>query len=128
MAAAPFDWPDYLTLARTLSTGPDEASQRSSISRAYYYAFHVANDRAKALGYISPGFSEHGALWTHYQSRTDLRCKKIGAIGFRMKKRRVDADYKKPVPGILITMNDQLAQVSDFATRIQQLPATLPNP
>ena len=46
-----FNWTDFLTLADALvrapnSPGPEEASLRSAISRAYYAAFHVARNLA----------------------------------------------------------------------------------
>jgi hypothetical protein len=35
MAAQPFDWTQFLTLAQELAERPQEASLRSSVSRAY---------------------------------------------------------------------------------------------
>jgi hypothetical protein len=33
----PFDWNDFLSLARQLARSADEASKRTAKSRAYYY-------------------------------------------------------------------------------------------
>jgi uncharacterized protein (UPF0332 family) len=38
------DAADFLTLANQLATQPDEASQRSAVSRAYYAAYHHCKD------------------------------------------------------------------------------------
>ena len=127
MAASPFNWSDYLTLAVTLSNNTDEASRRSSISRAYYSVYHTASDRAVSLGYTPPGRSEHAALWSHYQSRPDSGCKKLGAIGFRMRRRRVEADYHSVLPQILANVLSQIADANNFANRLQHLPGHLPN-
>jgi len=47
-----FDWKEYLNLAEqltrvTIDTVSDEACLRTAVSRAYYAAFHIANDFAK---------------------------------------------------------------------------------
>jgi len=44
----PFDWNEYLALARRLAAAGDEASKRSAISRAYYFVFNSAFSRAEA--------------------------------------------------------------------------------
>jgi uncharacterized protein (UPF0332 family) len=128
MAATPFNWSNYLTLAITLSGNADEASHRSSISRAYYSVYHTASDRATSLGYVPPGWSQHAALWSHYQSRSDNRCKKLGAIGLRMKRRRVQADYHANAQQITANVPNQIADANNFLNRLQSLPAHLPNP
>jgi len=127
MAATPFNWSNYLTLAIALSANADEASDRSSISRAYYSVYHTASDRATSLGYVRPGRSEHAALWSHYQSRSDNRCRKLGAIGLRMKRRRVQADYDAKAQLITANVPLQIADANNFFNRLQNLPANLPN-
>jgi uncharacterized protein (UPF0332 family) len=128
MPAAPFKWSDFLTLAVALSNNTDEASQRSSISRAYYSVYHTASERATSLGYVRGGLSGHIALWSHYQSRTDLPCQKLGVIGFRMKRRRIEADYDAIVPQVTKNVTAQIADAHQFLSSLQQLPAHLPNP
>jgi len=128
MAATPFSWSNFLTLAVTLSHNTDEASHRSSISRAYYSVYHIARDRTTSRGYVPPGKSEHTALWSHYQSRPDKGCKKLGAIGFRMRWRRTQADYQAVVPQIATSVSPQISDANDFLSRLQNLPARLPNP
>ena len=51
MAAAPFGWSEYLNLAMELGARKDEASLRSAISRAYYYVYHLALERARSNGF-----------------------------------------------------------------------------
>jgi uncharacterized protein (UPF0332 family) len=128
MAGVPFDWSKFLTLAVALSNNADEASHRSSISRAYYSVYHTASDRATSLGYVPPRSSQHHAIWTHYQSRADYSCRKLGAIGLRMKRRRVEADYDALAPHITVNVPLQIADATKFFSRMRQLPSHLPNP
>ena len=56
----PFDWNEFLTLARELAAKTDDASKRTAISRAYYCVFNLATARAdfRALSGIAlrPGY------------------------------------------------------------------------
>lgn len=81
MAAPSFNWADYLTLATTLSSNSDEASQRSAISRAYYSAFHAATIHAKPNGYTE---RSHGRLWKMCQADADLNARRLAALGNQM--------------------------------------------
>lgn len=92
----PFDWKDFLSLARRLATSTDdEASQRTAISRAYYCVFNLAFARAE--GTVGPkprDASYHQWCWDQYTGTNDRACKQLGNTGQRMKARRVRADYK----------------------------------
>lgn len=123
MAAAPFDWTEYLSLAASLSGNSDEASQRTAISRAYYAAFHAAALHAKPNGYAE---RSHGRLWKMYQADADINAKRLSAIGNQMKKAREDADYKSVVPRIGEITVQQLADADDFAKLLAQVPETSP--
>lgn len=63
----PFDWRDYLRLAKELSNYAEtsslqEAAARSAVSRAYYAAFCWAMDYAsKSLGFQRSGTAEEHA-------------------------------------------------------------------
>ena len=46
--AEQFNWYGYLQLAEELGKRSDEASLRSALSRAYYYVYHLALERAEA--------------------------------------------------------------------------------
>ena len=66
--AAPVNFRDYLSLARTLAGGMTEAEWRSASSRAYYAAFHVARLLLLDLGFRVPQADRaHGYLY--YVSR-----------------------------------------------------------
>lgn len=91
----PFDWNDFLSLARQLARSRDEASKRTAISRAYYCAFNLAYARAeKTVGPKPRDASYHQWCWDQYTSTNDRTCKQLGNAGQRMKARRVRADYK----------------------------------
>src|SRR5665213_437930 len=98
----PFDWNQYLTLAKTLSgTVTDEASMRSAVSRSYYSAFSLARERAELNGYRDKSDqmgSSHKHLWDLYGRNTNADCKRLAFLGPRMKGRRVKADYKAEYP------------------------------
>jgi uncharacterized protein (UPF0332 family) len=93
----PFAWADYLILAITLAANTaDEASLRSSISRAYYAAYHAAVDKAGTHGVTivrTAGTGVHEACWLAYQ--TVPRVVSIGVTGDRLKVRRHKADYQQ---------------------------------
>lgn len=62
----PFDWQDFLRFARTASAAvhmkppaEGQAERRSAISRAYYYAFHVAKNRAVVKGWTPTKSDTH---------------------------------------------------------------------
>lgn len=64
MAAQPFNWNGYFTLANELARRADEASRRSAISRAYYYVYHLALGRAATNGFqFIAGEGSHMQLW-----------------------------------------------------------------
>lgn len=64
MGASSFNWIGYLRLAEELAKRPDEASLRSAISRAYYYIYHLALQRAEANDFAAlPGEATHSQLW-----------------------------------------------------------------
>ena len=123
MATTSFNWGDYLTLAISLSANPDEASQRSAISRAYYSAFHAATIHAQANGYSE---RNHGRLWRMYHSDTDLNSRRLSVIGNQMKQAREEADYVAQVARVSDVMTDQLARATQFANVLAQVPAGSP--
>jgi hypothetical protein len=51
----PFDWFEYLQLADELGERAEEGALRSAISRAYYYVYHQALERAEANGFRPRG-------------------------------------------------------------------------
>jgi uncharacterized protein (UPF0332 family) len=79
-------------LARVENRG--EVLARTVTSRAYYWAFHVAQEYAVTKGYRlgkKHSRKSHQALWSwFYANHLD----QIATLGFTLKKYRVTADYK----------------------------------
>lgn len=92
-----FDWSNYLHLAKSLSTALDEASQRSSISRAYYAAFNIARQYVMQNhpGADIPNDGRaHEKVWQ--ELKKGVRQEKAAAVnGERLKQSRGNADYKQ---------------------------------
>lgn len=91
----PFDWSAYRTVAETLSQHSDEASQRSAISRAYYCAYHQALAHLAEHHHfqVSEDKPAHDQVWREF-SRKGLSYREVWIKGDRLKKLRVDADYR----------------------------------
>lgn len=91
----PFDWSSYRAVAETLKNNADEASQRSSISRAYYCAYHQAlNHLAEHHGFqLSEDRPAHDQVWREFSGK-GLSYREVWNKGDKLKKLRVDADYR----------------------------------
>jgi hypothetical protein len=65
--AVAFDWHEFLVLARSLVSDPQESAQRTAISRAYFAAYGHAFDYAKRyLRFVPRADSDdHGRLRDH---------------------------------------------------------------
>ncbi len=94
----PFEWSAYRTVAETLSLSADEASHRSAISRAYYFAYHQA--LAHLLEHHNFQYSEgkpaHDQVWREF-SRKGLSYREISIRGNRLKDYRIEADYRADI-------------------------------
>lgn len=96
---------DFISVAEALATNQTEAAMRSSVSRAYYGAFHGANGFHASLGtpgrlgekpagvhedlvqrLINPGISGDDPRHT--------RSRQIGAMTRQLRDLRVKADYR----------------------------------
>lgn len=117
-----FDWADFLTLADALvrdpnSPGPEEASLRSAISRAYYAAFCSARNFACAKdGLVLPrprAPEVHGLVRDHFEASHDRARRKIGTDLNRLRDYRNRADYDD----VLIRRPISLAQSSVAVAR-----------
>jgi uncharacterized protein (UPF0332 family) len=99
-----FDWADYAALANSLREQPDEASQRTAISRLYYSTFHQAplylESEGLILSQMGPG--THRQVWEEFTRRGSTH-RPIGIQGFRLHANRVSADY-----------DDQLANLDEL--------------
>ena len=126
MATPVFDWSEFLALAKQLSANTDSASQRSSISRAYYCVYHKASERAVSTGYVHE--KSHNKLWNVYDRNTDRACRKLYNIGTQMKKEREAADYESAATRIPERMSVQLSRADKFLTLLSALGPGLPVP
>jgi uncharacterized protein (UPF0332 family) len=129
MAAQPFDWIRYYTLANELAGRADEASRRSAISRAYYYVYHLALARAISNGFqIIEGEPSHKQLWRNYSDSPEPGCRKLAEIAKRLKEKRERADYNRFYPRIDDEINHLINDAQDFAARLVTLPRRFPDP
>ncbi len=126
----PFDWNEYLTLAQFLATRLDEASKRSAISRAYYFAFNIAFARAETTaGRRLPWENYHSWCWDKYKNTRDPSCSQLGIDGDRMKRRRVKADYKAAdIPRLDDEVRRMLAEAEQFGEDLNILNPRYPLP
>jgi uncharacterized protein (UPF0332 family) len=104
-----FDWAGFLTLADALLRdpnlpGPEEASLRSAISRAYYAAFCSARNFARDNeGLVPTGkATDHELARSHFETSGDRARWKIATDLGRLRDNRNRADYddvlSRPIP------------------------------
>lgn len=125
----PFDWNDFLSLAEELLQSDDEASHRTSISRAYYAIFNVAFERADRncgpMPEEAKGF--HKWCWDQYANTNHRDCRRLAVEGRRLRDRRVQADYKREsLDRHQESAADMIVQVTDFQTRLAALDPEFP--
>jgi uncharacterized protein (UPF0332 family) len=124
-----FDWIEYLTLAQELGRRNEEACLRTSLSRAYYYVYHQALNRAEQNGFrSSEGESTHTQLWRLFHKSPDPACVVLGQIALRLKGRREKADYRSVYRRIAEDVQDALTDAVTFVNGLRELPPRLPNP
>ena len=87
---------DFLVLARTWAGSATEAAWRSSTSRAYYAAFHVARDMLDGLGFTVPPSEKAHAYLLDQVDRIAASVHGACRLGFaRLRRRdRGFADYQ----------------------------------
>lgn len=105
-----YDWEEFLVLAEKLTSGvvAGDAEHRTAISRAYYFAYHIALERAIKNGVQIKGPSRHRKCWSSYKQGTlpeAQQSKAIGIEGSRLHELRTRADY------------DEFKRVADAALR-----------
>jgi hypothetical protein len=129
----PFDWNNFLVLAEELSTKMDDASKRTSISRAYYFVFHSAYARAESTaGPFPGGGNSHQWCWDRYQITAtdahDSRSSRIWLLGDRMKRRRIKADYNPEMPRLDDEVRRTLEEARGFPAELAALDPRYPLP
>lgn len=124
---------DFLTVADDLLAGPTEGHWRSAVSRAYFGAFHVAQELLAACGFLVPqGDRAHGYLWLRLSNAGDNAVENAGKELKVLRQLRNSSDYdlrrlwkqssaktilldaKKVIPIFQIAMSDPIkTQITD---------------
>jgi uncharacterized protein (UPF0332 family) len=112
-----FDWNEFFVLAEDLAGRVDEASKRTSISRAYYSAFHAALIRAEQNCGPKEGGNSHEWCWNRYIYTQNDACNQLGIDGKRLKARRVKADYEADT---IQRLDDYVARTLSDARRLKE--------
>jgi uncharacterized protein (UPF0332 family) len=85
----------FLVLAERLLLGTAEEDWRSSVSRAYYAAFHSARDFMEALGFQVPAAEQaHGYLWLRLSNTGHPPLDQAGRDLRALRTLRNTADYE----------------------------------
>ena len=99
----PFDWREYLDLAKYLNGGggsfTQEAALRTVVSRAYYAAFcHARNYAAANQHFVALGSArDHARLRNHFRNLRDhATASQLG----NLRHWRNLCDYQNDVPGL----------------------------
>lgn len=105
-----FNWDEFLTLAEALvrdpnSPGPEEASLRSAVSRAYYAAFCSARNLARDRREITLTHTgrDHWLVQKHFQDSPHPTRRQIGTSLDRLRDYRRQADYKDDLDGSAVS-------------------------
>lgn len=97
-----FDWEDYLQLAENLhereGSAPQEAQERTAISRAYYAAFHDALQHAPPR-VRNARRKKHQKLIDHYEAGHTSEEQKVGRLLGALRDNRNKADYEAEIGG-----------------------------
>ncbi len=110
----PFNWQEYLILARWLQANEpppgigQEAAFRCAVSRAYYAAFNHASNYARDYLRFQPRMEaeDHGRLRSHLKQS---RRQRTAAALDRLREWRNACDYHDPIDGDLVNMlNDSI--------------------
>lgn len=129
MTARPFDWHEYFKLAQELAARKDEARLRSALSRAYYYVYHLALNRAKLNGFAPrAGESTHMQLWRLFELSPEPECMSLGHVALRLKEKRERADYEPVYRRLEDEVLPILEDAQEFAVRLGKLPQRHPDP
>lgn len=91
-----FDWRDYLKLSDELAKRTDEASWRSSISRAYFGAWCIARNKKGYKDYETKAKENiHWLVINAYKGEKYKSLRKAGWNLDELRKNRNDADYNE---------------------------------
>ena len=109
-----FAWQELAELAIWLAAErPDEAGQRTAISRAYYAAYHAASAYVRAHELAPPSqHLSHHRVWRLLRDSGRTHSVDLAELCFELKNTRVAADYWNPFPGDLVIEVDRAIATS----------------
>src|SRR5216684_2306140 len=117
----PFNWRDYLDLARWLETNTPpgvspEAAGRAGVSRAYYAAFCYARNYARDyLGFVPRNdATDHGRLRAHLRQR---RRHATADNLDQLQDWRNECDYEDDLPRAVTTMLRDALRQAEYVFR-----------
>ena len=118
----PWQWSEFIDLARELAERSDEASQRTAISRAYYAAFGVARALLISEGHeLADDNSVHAALWQAFHTSTDDRRYYIALDGRWLRANRNRADYDEAVVKLPLAARQAVKKAQAVISAIERL-------
>lgn len=121
----PFDWNDFLPLARRLTGRTTvEADLRTAIGRAYYAVFHAASSFIRTKALIPPTERlTHDKVWSILANDPDPDRADVGRRGVRLKRLRVNADYRTtfPNPDIATQATEAITEAEELIEAISRL-------
>lgn len=119
-----FDWREYLELAKALrsSSGPSfpqEAAQRSAVSRAYYAAFcHARNYAERQLGFRRTGTGKDHGLLRRHLGQFGPEWKEIADELRELHKWRKQCDYDDAVSNLSVILSEAISTAEDIISRL----------
>ena len=124
-----FAWTEFLQLAQALerdpiNPGPEEASLRCAISRAYYAAFIMARNFGRNNGEFVPTGtgSDHSLVKKHFMSSSNRTRKKIGTDLDRLLYSRTLADYEDILQSNAASMaRSSVTRASNVINRLNKI-------
>jgi uncharacterized protein (UPF0332 family) len=120
------NWRDFLLLATRLATGTTEADWRTSVSRAYYAAFHVARRLLADLQFMVPRADRaHQYLVYRLSNSGEAAVEQAGRDLDTLRRLRNRADYDE-IPAL--TQSQATAVVQLAESIIQALDAARQEP
>ena len=113
---------DFLLVAKDLLTSSTEAAWRSSVSRVYYAAFHVARQLLEDVGFTVPrGERAHAYLWLRLSNCGQPQVQDAGRRLNTLRGQRNRADYdvtaafSRPTADGQVRIGEAIIQVLDAA-------------
>ena len=115
-----FRWNDFLTYAKTyINAQSDQTQYRCAVSRAYYAAYHAADNYAQNSLDYTPSGSKHKSLWKRFQECDKKEFRKISTIGNALKLKREYADYHEIVNNNMYVLNSE--DVQDICDQVDEI-------